>query len=549
MRRAPQRKPDPGSPGWVTERRRFLGLAGGALALAAVSPLGLRPALGAPCDPATFDPEAWLAARGQGLLATRTPQSDAPLRGVAAQTLGEWLVERGLYLAALREIVGPWPERPPLAIRVRARKHRPLYPRYKVEYQSLPSTQRYASTIGAWLFVPTAPPGPRPAIIVPHQTVLQGKDEPAGIRGGWEQAFAKYYAERGYVTLAPDAIGYGKRTRRCNRLTGFELADAMPILAANHPDMTLLGLMLFDLTRAVDFLETRAEVDPSRIGILGHSQGGFLTNFLLPLEPRLRCGVASCGAGIFRTDAVFAQRWAYFNSAYVPRFWLYRDDPEALPIDFLQIIALAAPRAHMLQTPLGDTIWTLPGVAPMPFVASEVQRVRALYGGDAERRRFRVQPRLVAERRAARGRRAARARARRLSSGRPRPGSAPHLAGSSDRSSQVRRILPQLPLQRAPVQAEPARGGRDVAAAVGEHAVDVLPLCACERRRRMFGLARCERRGRTAGKRGQDVVGVRRLVQIVGRAETDRLDRGRDAAVAVYGRRVSLPPPCHVNVR
>mgnify|MGYP000308055561 CR=1 FL=1 len=368
--------------GCGTDRRSFLGLAGAALALAATSPLGLGSALAAPCEPSTFDPDAWLAARGHGLLTTQTPQSNAPLRPIAAQSLAEWIIEREGYLAALREIVGPWPARPALAARVRARQRRPLYTRYKVEYQSLPSSQRYTSTITAWLFVPTAPTGPRPAIIVPHQTVLQGKDEPAGVRGGWEQAFAKYYAERGYVTLAPDAIGYGKRTRRCNRLTGFELADAMPILA-NHPEMTLLGLMLFDLTRAVDFLEARAEVDPGRIGILGHSQGGFLINFLLPLEPRLRCGVASCGAGIFRTDVQFAQRWAYYNSAYVPRFWLYRNDPQALPIDFLQIIALAAPRAHMLQTPMGDTIWTLPGVAPMPFVASEVQRVRALYGGDA----------------------------------------------------------------------------------------------------------------------------------------------------------------------
>ena len=61
-------------------------------------------------------------------------------------------------------------------------------------------------------------------------------------------------------------------------------------------------LMLYDVTRCVDYLAARKEVDPKRIGVVGHSQGGFLVNFVLGLEPRLRVGVASCGYGLFRTD-------------------------------------------------------------------------------------------------------------------------------------------------------------------------------------------------------------------------------------------------------
>jgi dienelactone hydrolase len=328
-----------------------------------------------------FDPEAWLRQRHLGRLTVRTPQSGKPLQPLAARTLGEWRQERRLYERALRQLIGPWPDRrPPLQARVLETKAAAKWTRYKVAFQSLPSKAAYASEIRAWLFIPKGPARPRPAILTLHQTVPQGKDEPAGVKGPhpW-MAFATYYAGRGYVTLAPDMIGYGERTAGGYARTGFELADAAPLLDAHH-DMTLLGLMIYDVTRCVDYLRSRPEVDPGRIGVIGHSQGGILVNCVLGLEPRLRVGVASCGYGLFRTDRLFPGRWAAPNSAYLPRLWLYRKDPEALPLDFLQIMALAAPRPHLVQTALGDTIWTPPAVADNALVMRELRRVRGLYG-------------------------------------------------------------------------------------------------------------------------------------------------------------------------
>lgn len=328
--------------------------------------------------PPPFSPAAWNQDRGQGDYLSVTPQKGKPLIPIGARNRGAWEAERSQYLAAWREIVGGWPDRPALGPTVTAVAETDAYTRYRVTYQTLPGLP-YASTIPAWMLVPKGSTGPRPAIVCLHQTIPQGKDEPAGVNASlpW-YAFADYYARRGYVTLAPDAIGYGERTQGCYGDTGFELSDAWPILQS-RPDMTLLGLMLFDVTRAVDFLETRSEVDGQRIGVIGHSLGGILVNGVLGLERRFKAGVASCGYGIFRHDGYF-DRWAGSSSAYLPRFYRYRIKRTLLPVDLLQVMALAAPTPHLVQTALLDSIWTPPAVATDSFVAKELKRVHQLYG-------------------------------------------------------------------------------------------------------------------------------------------------------------------------
>src|SRR5579884_1158905 len=141
----------------LMHRRQFLGLAGS---------LGLAAAARGSKSNDAFDPEAWLKKRKIGRLTTRTPQSGKPLQALAATTLDEWKAERALYEKALRELIGPWPDkRPGLEARTIEEKRFGKYTRRKVGFRSLPSKAAYASEIRAWLFVPRGPKPPRPAII------------------------------------------------------------------------------------------------------------------------------------------------------------------------------------------------------------------------------------------------------------------------------------------------------------------------------------------------------------------------------------------------
>jgi dienelactone hydrolase len=52
---------------------------------------------------------------------------------------------------------------------------------------------------------------------------------------------------------------------------------------------TLTQHLIWDGMRAIDYLQTRREVDPKRIGCAGHSGGGTLTQFISALDDRIRC--------------------------------------------------------------------------------------------------------------------------------------------------------------------------------------------------------------------------------------------------------------------
>jgi dienelactone hydrolase len=149
--------------------------------------------------------------------------------------------------------------------------------------------------IPAYLLVPLKLAATRvPAMICLHQTVAQGKEEPCGIKGDPQLAFALQLVEQGFVCIAPDAIGFGERIR-----PGGQPYDDSVSFYRKYPRWSFMGKMIADVSCVVDYLRTLPQVDSLQIGCIGHSHGAYGSLFAAAFEPRISATIASCGSPRF----------------------------------------------------------------------------------------------------------------------------------------------------------------------------------------------------------------------------------------------------------
>jgi len=101
----------------------------------------------------------------------------------------------------------------------------------------------------------------------------------------------------------------------------------------------LWGMMVYDSIRALDYLESRKEVDSSRLATLGISMGSTMAWWLAALDPRVKVCVDICCLTDFQsfieTDNLQGHSIYYYVPSLLKRF------------DTSQINALIAPRAHL----------------------------------------------------------------------------------------------------------------------------------------------------------------------------------------------------------
>lgn len=146
----------------------------------------------------------------------------------------------------------------------------------KVSHCKVTFCNRYGITLAADLYKPKGATGPLPAIAVsgPFGAV---KEQASGL-------YAQTLAERGFLTLAFDPSFTGE-------------SGGQPRSVAS-PDINTE-----DFSAAVDYLSTRDDVDPARIGILGICGfGGFALN-AAAMDTRVKATVASTMYDICRNSA------------------------------------------------------------------------------------------------------------------------------------------------------------------------------------------------------------------------------------------------------
>ncbi len=275
----------------MLSRRRFLqsNLAGITWPLVKASPKGAPAPMGRPAAEGTVTRDYWkdwpdyLTAKVNEARARRKAALDA-IRSPEQVRERIEAVRRKVW-----ELIGGPLEKSPLNPSTAGTLERRDYRIEKVIFESLPQVY-----VTAHLYIPKAGQPPFPAVLAPLGHTREGK----AYRN--YQVVYQTLARKGYVVLAFDPFGQGERAQYLDPRTGrSRLGPTGEHSQAGRP-LLLLGATfaqyrVWDGIRALDYLLTRPEVDPERVGCTGHSGGGTMTMYLCALEPRIQVAVESEG--------------------------------------------------------------------------------------------------------------------------------------------------------------------------------------------------------------------------------------------------------------
>ena len=280
------------------------------------------------------------------------------------ETVADWEIRRADILKQMQVVMGPLPKpASPVVLDVKVLAEQPVSEtlvRRKISYHT-DSTER---RVNAWLFIPkvASKANRHAAVLCLHQTTGIGKDEPAGLGGNPNLHYALHLAARGFVTLAPDYPSFGEYPYEFPASDGY-ISGSMKAI--------------YDNTRAIDLLQSLDEVDPERIGCIGHSLGGHNTMFTAAFDRRIKVMVSNCG--FTRFHKYYGGRLkGWMSPRYMPLInERFENNPDRVPFDFPEIVASFAPRPFLASSPIGDSNFEVSGVRDSIAAAKPIY---ALYG-------------------------------------------------------------------------------------------------------------------------------------------------------------------------
>ena len=281
------------------------------------------------------------------------------------ETLEGWKRRQEFVRSALMQVVGPFPEPTPLNAQITGRLDRPLFTVEKLVFESQPGFY-----VTAALFLPKRRSGRAPAIVY-----CSGHTD-NGFRSETYQTAILNLARKGFIVLAFDPFGQGERQayldeQGVSRVGGATRQHSYPGAQLFLLGQSLAKYAIWDGIRAIDYLISRPEVDPDRIGITGRSGGGTQAAYIAAFDERV---VAAA------------------PEAYITRFERLLDsigpqDAEQnffggiqAGLDHADLLAVRAPKPALMITTTRD-FFSIQGARE---TYAEVKRIYDAYGaGDA----------------------------------------------------------------------------------------------------------------------------------------------------------------------
>jgi cephalosporin-C deacetylase-like acetyl esterase len=332
----------------------------------AIFVLLLNPAL----LPAAAPPPVSFTAHGDQLLAHYF-RTQAKRIGESAlaniRTRADWEKARPELHRQFLDMLGLWPlpKRTDLHATITGRITTPHYIVEKLHFQSIPGLY-----VSANLYLPRVVKRPCPAVlyVCGHGPAII--DRVSYGNKVTYQHHPAWFAEHGYVCLIVDTLQLGELPGLHHGTSRFGMWWWQAL------GYTPAGIECWNAMRALDYLESRKEVDRSRLGITGRSGGGATSWWVGAADERVKCIIPVAG---------IADLLAHLSEGYPGRL---RDGVIAghcdcmyfvntYRWDFTQVMALCAPRALLLGNSDQDMIFPVPGYRRM---AEKVKRLYTLLG-------------------------------------------------------------------------------------------------------------------------------------------------------------------------
>ena len=283
------------------------------------------------------------------------------------RTKEDWEKKRPELRRQLLEMIGLWPlpPRTDLKATVTGKVETDRYTVEKLHFQSLPGLY-----VTGNLYVPKPAPKKAPTILYlcGHGNVV--KD---GVSFGSKVSYQHHpawFASHGYVALVIDTLQLGEIQGIHHGTYRYGMWWWQTL------GYTPAGIECWNAMRALDYLETRPEVDPKRIGVTGRSGGGAYSWWVAAADDRPACIIPVAGIADLQAHLVegVADRFKdgvigghcdcmYFVNTYR---W-----------DFATVAALIAPRPLLLGNSDKDDIFPVEGYRRL---ADRARKVYDLYG-------------------------------------------------------------------------------------------------------------------------------------------------------------------------
>jgi hypothetical protein len=283
------------------------------------------------------------------------------------KTRADWEARRPELQRQFREMLGLWPMPPRTDLRpvITGKIDADAFTIEKMHFQSSPGLY-----VTGNLYVPKNVKGPVPAVlyVCGHgNTVVNNVSYGSKVN---YQHHPAWFAEHGYVCLILDTLQLSEIPGLHHGLHNRGMWWWQTL------GYTPAGIECWNAMRALDYLQSRPEVDGKRLGVTGRSGGGATSWWISAADDRVQCMVPVAG---------IADLWAHLVEGVAPRFrngvisghcdCMYMVNTYRW--DFATVAALCAPRPLMLGNSDDDAIFPIPGYRRM---VDKVRKIYDLYG-------------------------------------------------------------------------------------------------------------------------------------------------------------------------